>query len=204
MSVHSANGKDKGEKRDRILDAAEAVFGRRGFYNARVSEVAKQAGVADGTIYLYFKSKDDLLYSVFEDRMERVNKALAEAVAGASTPKDKLLAFIRTHLTLVHHKPETAEVLTVELRQSSKLMKEYANPQFGEFLKTLAGVIRAGQQTGDFDPEPPAPLMARAVFGMLDELALTWLLGKKTKFDIVRAAEWIGAFTLAGLKRRKP
>jgi len=205
MSTHSVTPKrgDKGDKRERILRASEVVFAKHGFYNARVAEIAREAGVADGTIYLYFKSKDDLLYSLFESRMALVNGALAEAMGAHQDPRDRVLAFIRTYLSLVAQQPEVAEVLTVELRQSSKFMKEYANPRFGEFLKLLAQTIAEGQKSGAFVADPPAPLLARAVFGMLDELALAWLLGSKDKFDIVHAADSIGAFTIAGLERRK-
>src|SRR5882757_3328819 len=100
MTAHSATSAG-GDKRERILDAAERVFAQHGFFAARVSEIAKEAGVADGTIYLYFKSKDELLISLFESRMERFNQLLATAIAPAARPTDRLLALIRTYLTLV-------------------------------------------------------------------------------------------------------
>ena len=191
-----------GDKRERILDAAERVFARSGFFHARVSEIAREAGVADGTIYLYFKSKDDLLISLFESRMERVTGEMAAAVdaAGPAHP-DRLRAFIATYFEMVARHPELAEVLTVELRQSSKFMKEYQNPRFGDFLKLLGRIIADGQEAGAFHRTLPAPLSARAIFGMLDELALAWLLGGGEKFDIVRAADWIGSLLLDGLSR---
>src|SRR5215217_4751484 len=139
MTVHSAPERgDRSDKRVRILSAAERVFAKRGFFAARVSEIAKDAGVADGTIYLYFKSKDDLLISLFESRMEQVNTALREAISNvpASKPTDQLRSFIRVYLKLVNDEPAAAEVLTIELRQSSKFMKEYENPQFADFLRT--------------------------------------------------------------------
>lgn len=200
MTVHSPEpAKAGGDKRERILDAAEHVFAEHGFFAARVSEIAKRAGVADGTIYLYFKSKDDLLISLFESRMERVNAALAEAIAPIARPIDKLRTFIRAYLTLVAEQPSVAEVLTVELRQSSKFMKEYSNPRFAEFLRQLAAVIADGQAAGELDASVPAPLAARAIFGVLDELALSWLLQRGEKFDIVRAADWVGGLLIHGL-----
>jgi TetR/AcrR family transcriptional regulator, fatty acid metabolism regulator protein len=198
----SAKPPAAGEKRTRILDAAEDVFARRGFYNARVAEIAREAGVADGTIYLYFKSKDDLLISLFESRMERVLGELEAAIPEAGGAGEKLRAFIAAYMRLIRDSPQVAEVLTVELRQSSKFMKQYANPRFGEFLKLLAGIIGDGQREGQIDPDVPAPIAARAIFGMIDELALAWLLGGRDKFDIVRAADWVGAITLRGLERR--
>src|SRR6478735_5146331 len=130
MTVHSATERsDRNDKRERILVAAERIFARHGFFAARVSEIAKEAGVADGTIYLYFKSKDDLLISLFENRMKQVNDDLRRAIADLA-PAAQRRAFIRTYLQLVSEEPTVAEVLTIELRQSSKFMKEYDNPQF--------------------------------------------------------------------------
>src|SRR3954469_19720919 len=106
MTVHSSperpeRGDRAGDKRERILTAAERIFARHGFFAARVSEIAKDAGVADGTIYLYFKSKDDLLISLFESRMKQVNATLREAIAD-KPPLEQLHAFIRAYLRLIH------------------------------------------------------------------------------------------------------
>ena len=218
MTIHSAPDRgeaNRADKRERILAAAERVFARRGFFAARVSEIAKDAGVADGTIYLYFKSKDDLLISLFETRMNQVNAVLREAIAQAP-PAEQLRAFIRAYLRLVHDEPAAAEVLTIELRQSSKFMKEYENPAFADFLRMLGGLISAGQERGELDPSIPAHVAARMIFGMLDELSLAWVLAKSPasaiapstpgarpkKFDIVRAADWVVALVTSGLDRR--
>lgn len=204
MTVHSSSSPkpSAGDKRERILDAAERVFAERGFFTARVSEIARAAGVADGTIYLYFKSKDDLLISLFESRMEQVTDRMRDAMQAHDTASDKLMAFVHAHLEMVQTHPAQAAVLTVELRQSSKFMKEYSNPQFAEFLKLLAAVIADGQAAGELDDKIPPPMAARMIFGIVDELALAWLLGGGEKFDIVRAADWVGAMTLRGLHKR--
>jgi TetR/AcrR family fatty acid metabolism transcriptional regulator len=210
MTIHSGPERvDRTEKRERILSAAERVFARRGFFAARVSEIAKDAGVADGTIYLYFKSKDELLISLFEARMKQVNAALRAAVA-AAPPAEQLGAFIRAYLRLVHEEPGAAEVLTIELRQSSKFMKEYENPEFADFLRMLGGLIAKGQDTGELDDGVPAHIAARMIFGMLDELALAWVLAKQPinatkpkKFDIVRAADWVVALVTTGLGKKQ-
>src|SRR5262245_6867838 len=97
-------------KRGRILDAAIKVFAAEGFYNAKVSQIAQLAGVADGTIYLYFKSKDDLLINLFEDRMEQVNANLREAIATESTAVARLRRIVKLHLELVEQNREMAEV----------------------------------------------------------------------------------------------
>jgi len=204
MTAHSEPSRaGGGDKRERILDAAERVFAQHGFFAARVSEIAKEAGVADGTIYLYFKSKDELLISLFESRMDRFNATLAAAIPRDARPTDKLLAAIRTYLRLVRDERLVAEVLTIELRQSAKFMKEASNPKFGDLLRMLAGFVAEGQAAGELDSEVPAPIVARMIFGILDELALAWLLQRGEKFDIVRAADWVGALVTRGLENRR-
>ena len=214
MTVHSAADRG-GDKRERILDAAERVFAKRGFFAARVSEIAKDAGVADGTIYLYFKNKDDLLISLFEARMRQLNAALQVAIGKVKDPLDQLRAFVRTYLQLVHDEPAAAEVLTIELRQSSKFMKEYENPQFADFLRMLGGIIAAGQERGELDAQVPSHVAARMIFGMLDELSLAWVFARQPplsgptpgmrpkKFDIVRAADWAVSLVTSGLVVKK-
>src|SRR5688572_27447159 len=178
MTIHSAAERGS-DKRERILSAAERIFARHGFFAAKVSDVAKEAGVADGTIYLYFKSKDDLLISLFERRMQQVNTTLRTAVESVASPRAQLSAFIKAYLQLVHDEPAAAEVLTIELRQSSKFMKEYENPEFADFLRMLGGIIAAAQDKGELDSAIPAHVAARMIFGVLDELALAWVLAKQ-------------------------
>src|SRR3954471_485478 len=120
MTVHSAERTAGGEKRERILDAAQRIFARHGFFAAKVTDIAQAAGVADGTIYLYFKSKDDLLISLFEDRMERINANLREAIEGTRGAVQRIRRIVRLHLELVESNQAMAEVITVELRQSAK------------------------------------------------------------------------------------
>ena len=211
MTVHSAPDRTT-DKRERILSAAERIFARHGFFAAKVSDVAKEAGVADGTIYLYFKNKDDLLISLFERRMQQVNETLRAEIERVKQkgPIDQLRAFIKAYLQLVHDEPAAAEVLTIELRQSSKFMKEYENPQFADFLRLLGGIIAAAQEQGMLDSTIPAHVAARMIFGMLDELALAWVLARQPfgggaagarpkKFDIVRAADWVITLVTRGL-----
>ena len=210
MTIHSAASERGGDKRERILAAAERVFARRGFFASRVSEIAKDAGVADGTIYLYFKSKDDLLISLFENRMKQVNEALRAAIASEKSTLGRLRAFITTYLQLIHDEPAATEVLTIELRQSNKFMKEYENAEFADFLRMLGGLIAKGQEAGELDDDVPAHIAARMIFGMLDELALAWVLAKQPinatkpkKFDIVRAADWVVALVTRGLGKQQ-
>jgi TetR/AcrR family fatty acid metabolism transcriptional regulator len=214
MTAHSAAGAGATDKRERILDAAERVFARHGFFAAKVSEIAKDAGVADGTIYLYFKNKDDLLISLFEDRMREVNETLRIAIEGLP-PVEALRALVRTYLKLIHDEPAAAEVLTIELRQSNKFMKEYDNAAFADFLRMVGGIVARGQESGELSTLIPPHIAARMIFGALDELALAWVLARAPaisgtasgtrpkKFDIVRAADWAVALVTGGLEAKE-
>ena len=122
------------DKRDRILNAAVSVFADRGFFQSRVSDIADAAGVAGGTIYLYFKSKDDVLISLFEDRMDKIIVRVKNELEAEKSAQSKLSMFIEQHLSMVEQHPELAEVLIVELRQSSKFMREYRPVKFAEYL----------------------------------------------------------------------
>jgi TetR/AcrR family fatty acid metabolism transcriptional regulator len=170
------------EKRVRILDAALKIFASRGFYNAKVSEVAKEAGVADGTIYLYFESKDALLIALFEDRMQRIiARATDEIAHSEGTVLDKIRQAIALHLSLVLDDPDLAEFITVELRQSGKFVKEYDNPKFTEYLRIFRDLILAGQEQGLIRRTVDARLVVRAIFGALDELLLTLSLTHRNR-----------------------
>ena len=171
-------GNRVGDKRERILDAAVRVFARKGFHATRVSEVAKAAGVADGTIYLYFKSKDHLLVSLFEHRVERLLDYLATELPRVLSASHRLKRIIELQLGLLEGERDLAEVVTVILRQSTKLMKEYAAPRFNAYLDVIAGVIADGQAAGELRDDVSPHLAARAVFGALDAITMTWALGK--------------------------
>src|SRR5262249_40595498 len=129
-------------------------------------------------------------------------------------PLDQLRAFIRTYLRLVADEPAAAEVLTIELRQSSKFMKEYDNPAFADFLRMLGGIVAAAQEQGQLDPAVPPHVAARMIFRVLDELALAWVFSRTAipagasgtrpkKFDIVRAAEWVVALVTQGFVKKE-
>lgn len=191
----------RGDKRERILDAAVRVFASKSFYTATVAEIAREAGVADGTIYLYFRNKDDLLISLFEERMGEINEGIRAAIEPAEAPLDKLRAFILHHLREVERRPELAEVLIVELRQSTKLMKEYEAAAFGEYLQILSSILERGIEDGSIRPEVDPRAVRRAIFGALDEVALSWLLGGR-RFDLGENAEQLAEIFVRGLATR--
>src|SRR5258708_23061733 len=169
------------DKRARILDAAVKVFADRGFHTATVAEIARAAGVADGTIYLYFKGKDDLLLRLFDEKMtELLAEAKSELAKERSAPA-RLSRFIQLHLALVERNPDVASVLIVEMRQSAQFIKAADRAKLAAYVDLIAEVVRAGQESGELSDGISPATVKRAVFGALDELALGWLLsGRRT------------------------
>jgi TetR/AcrR family fatty acid metabolism transcriptional regulator len=194
----------RGDKRKRILDAAVRVFARKGFHATRVSEVAKAAGVADGTIYLYFESKDALLVSLFEDRVERLLAFLDTELPRARTASEKLRRVIELQLGLLESERDLAEVLTVILRQSTKLMKEHAAPKFNAYIDVIARVVADGQASGELRSDVAPRLVARAIFGALDGIAMTWALGRAKHGALLRASGQLAQIMLRGLSPLGP
>ena len=193
-------------KRDRILRAAIRIFSQKGYFNSRISEIARSAGVADGTIYLYFKNKDDLLISLFEEKMGEVVADIRARVADGSGALARLQIFIRNHMDLLTREAGLIEVIQVELRQSNKFMKEYVPVKFLEYLDVISGILEDGKREGVFRPDLNVTLARRAIFGALDEISLAYVLSRKRKYDPSAAAAEIyrmfadGLSTSAGRK----
>ena len=179
-----------GEKRDRILRAAVKIFSRKGFFNSKVSEIARAAEVADGTIYLYFRNKEDLLISLFEEKMGEVVADVRRRIADGENALEKLKIFIENHMDLLEREAGLVEVLQVELRQSTKFLKDYTPVKFFEYLEIISDILEEGKREGVLRPDLNISIARRAIFGALDELSLTYILSRKPKYHpSVTAAE---------------
>jgi TetR/AcrR family fatty acid metabolism transcriptional regulator len=188
-----------GEKYFRIINAATKVFAKKGFFHAKVSDIAKEAQVADGTIYLYFDNKDDILISLFEEQMTVVLENMMAQLAQEKDVVRKIEKFALTHLKLIELNKNMAEIIQVELRQSTKFMKEYKNEKFLQYLNVIAEIIREGQGTGVFKKDVIPGVAKRAFFGALDEMSRFWVLSTHKKYDIETAAKQISGYFLHGL-----
>ncbi len=186
-------------KHQKILNAAVKVFAQKGFFNAKVSEIAKEARVADGTIYLYFKNKDDILIHLFEEEMEKIIRNMKESLGASSDPLEKLRIFIKTHLGLVESNPAMAEVIQVELRQSNKFMKHYDNRKFHEYLNILAEIVRDGQQKGLIRQNILPSVAKRVIFGALDEMSTYWVFSKRRSKVLEEVAAQVCEILIQGL-----
>ena len=193
----------KVDKRKRILNAAVAIFAKKGFYNAKVADIAKKAGVADGTIYLYFKNKDEILIMIFEEEMEKVIAEVKAEVFAEDDILNNIRKFILAHLRFVKKNPRLAQVFQLELRQSNKFIKEYTGTRLQEYLNIISDIIQEGQQQGVLNPAFHPGLVKRALFGALDEVATHWILSKNGKYDLDESAQQLIQIFISGLKISK-
>ncbi len=187
------------DKHEKIIQAAIKVFARNGFFNSRISEIAKEAKVADGTIYLYFNNKYDILITIFEEEMGKIIANIKNEISKVDDPREKLHLFAKLHLGLVEKNRALAEVIQVELRQSSKFMKEYRNRKFAEYLHLISQIVREGQKQGIFRQDVMPGIFKRAFFGALDEMSRFWVLSRRKKYSTKTAAKQISSFFLEGI-----
>jgi TetR/AcrR family fatty acid metabolism transcriptional regulator len=168
-------------KRDAILRAAIDVFADRGFFNAQVADVARAAGVAAGTVYLYFRSKDDLLVSIFERTMRETLAEGRAAVVRLKDPAERLRCFARMHLGMLGRDRNLAIVFQIELRQSVKFMERFSSTLLRDYLGQIRAAIADGQQSGVFRADLDTTAAAKMFFGALDEMATNWVLSRRRR-----------------------
>lgn len=188
------------DKHRRILEAAVRVFARKGFFRSRVSEIAAEAGVADGTIYLYFQNKDDILISLFEETMEQAVAEFREALKAADGAASRLAALVRLHLEAFQANPDLAAVFQVELRRSGRFMRQYRKEGLKHYLDLIGEIIEEGQRQGIFAADLPSGPVKGLIFGTLDEVVSAWVLAGG-KYDLTAQADAITALLLHGIAR---
>jgi TetR/AcrR family transcriptional regulator, fatty acid metabolism regulator protein len=193
--------KPEGDKRRQILEAAVVVFARNGYFHSRISDIASTAGVADGTIYLYFKNKEDIVVSLFADVIKRHFERAQDEISEARTPREKLLAIARHQLAALSERKEVAILFQTELRNWT-LLSRISTKELRHYFDMLSKVIEEGQATGVFRPEIPRNLVVRSFFGALDELVTSWILSP-TDYNLVEFAEPLTDLFLGGLDVRR-
>lgn len=168
------------DKREAILRAATCVFAEKGFFNSKVADIAKEAGVADGTVYLYFKNKDDVLHSVFDRAMDKFIAEGRHELSSIDKPEDKLRRIAELHLERLGADRGLAIVFQVELRGSIKFMQEFSAAGFAEYLDIIRSTIDEGQKSGVFRNDVKPIVCAKMLYGALDEMVTNWILSNKS------------------------
>ena len=167
-------------KRESILRAATRVFAHNGYFNSKVADIARAAGVADGTVYLYFKSKEEILHSIFDQNMAEAIAADRKLIDKLRDPREKLRRIATLHLERLGADRDLAVVFQVELRGSTKFMEEFSAAGFAEYLGLLRAIFEEGQRSGVFRKELNAKVAAKIFFGALDEMATNWIISKRS------------------------
>jgi TetR/AcrR family fatty acid metabolism transcriptional regulator len=188
-----------GEKREAILRAAISVFAHNGYFNSKVADIAREAGVADGTVYLYFKSKEEILHSIFDRSVDEALTAARAQIKLISDPREKLRRMALLHLERLGDDPDLAVVFQVELRGSTKFMEEFSAAGFAEYLELIRSTFEEGQRAGMFRRDLNAKVVAKILFGALDEMATNWILSKR-RYKLAPMADQVLDIFLNGVK----
>jgi TetR/AcrR family fatty acid metabolism transcriptional regulator len=190
------------EKRRRILQAAVRVFARKGYFASRVADIARRAGVADGTIYLYFRSKEDILVSLFDEVMASHLGRLRSELKGRKGAPARLHAIALHHLQGLGGNRDLAVVFQVELRQSTKFMERFTASWLQDYFQLVSQVIEQGQKEGTLRDDLPRKVVTKALFGALDEMVTSWILSRKD-YDLGQLAAPVVDLFLRGIATDK-
>ena len=186
------------DKRQRILRGAVDVFAEHGYFNAKVAQIAKAAGVADGTIYLYFGGKEDLLITIFREHTRMYLQSLEQRMADVERAEDRLRTAVRHHLETLGRDRALAVVSQVELRHSLKFMSLFSQQEVADYLNVIRKIVEHGQESGAFRRNVHPQLAAKAIFGVLDEMVTSWMLSEKD-YDLAAQSEQVADLILTGL-----
>jgi TetR/AcrR family transcriptional regulator, fatty acid metabolism regulator protein len=176
------------DKREAILRAAIHIFAKKGYFSSKVSDIASEAGIADGTVYLYFKSKEEILHSVFNRAMATFISEANRELEQIREPAAKIKRIAQLHLEGLGADRELAIVFQVELRGSTKFMEEFSATGFAEYLDVIRQAIEQGQKEGVFRNDLHPITCAKILYGALDEMVTNWILSKKS-YPLVPMAE---------------
>ncbi len=187
-------------KHSKIISAATKVFAKKGFFTARISDIAKEAKVADGTIYLYFNNKYDILLSVFEEEVGKIIENTEQLLSTECDPRKHLEIFVSQHLMAMKKNRYLAEVIQIELRQTHKVIKEYRDNKFSRYTTIIAEIIKDGQKMGIYRQDIKPDLAKRAFFGALDEISRVWNTSLETNYSVEEIADQMLLILLAGIQ----
>ncbi len=202
-AIPATNGNNRStDKYQRILDAAIAVIAEKGFHNSRVAEIAERADVASGTVYLYFKSKEQILMAALDGAFQSFFRRAQNEIAGSPDAAERLRILARLHLEALGRNRSIAVVLQTELRQSAKFLAQFSQQEMKAYFNLIREIIREGQRTGSIRQDVSDKIAASCFFGALDELVTAWVLSARD-YDLAAAADEVVNLLLAGMSSAK-
>lgn len=186
------------DKRQRIVAAAVQAFSRQGYFRTRISDIAKAADVADGTVYLYFKNKEDILSTMFEDLMSEFLELGREELDGIDGAPARLRRVVELHLENLGRNPDLATIFQIELRHSSRFMEIYSRSYLRDYFQMVSDILEAGQAEGTIRKDLDTWFATKCIFGIVDEAATNWVLSEKN-YRLHTVADSITDFLERGL-----
>jgi TetR/AcrR family fatty acid metabolism transcriptional regulator len=191
------------DKYHRILDAAITVFADQGFHSSTISQIAREAGVADGTIYLYFRNKQDILFQFFTYKTRLVFDHFKQAVEKEDKAIDKLKCLIRTHFEEFQRDRKMAEVYRMETRQSHRLMETQIKEMTKMYLDLISAIVEQGQQEASMRQDLFMGLVKRFILGAVEEVINVWVISGG-RYDLVSQADPLVDLFLKGIGYQEP
>lgn len=185
-------------KYNQIIEAAVDVIAENGYHASQVSKIAKKAGVADGTIYLYFKNKEDILVSVFKEKMGEFINRIVKEIETKEDVEEKLFTLIEMHFRQLENNHHLAVVTQLELRQSKLDLRLQINLVLKEYLTLIDTIILEGIKKEVFKEGLKVPLVRQMIFGTIDEIVTNWVM-KEHKYNLVEQAADVHALITKGL-----
>jgi len=190
--------KDK-PKYHQIINAAVEVIAENGYHSSQVSKIAKRANVADGTIYLYFKNKEDILISVFREKMGEFVKKTMVAIEGEQTAKEKLRTFIEMHYEQLSESPHLAIVTQLELRQSKQQLRMEINQVLKSYLEVIDKIVKQGIDENEIRNDINPKILRQMIFGTIDETVTTWVM-KSQRYSLTDQIDSVHDLLINGLR----
>ncbi|WP_390621678.1 TetR/AcrR family transcriptional regulator [Oceanobacillus massiliensis] len=190
--------KNNKPKYNQIIEAAVKVIAANGYHGSQVSKIAKAAGVADGTIYLYFKNKEDVLVSVFEEKMGQFIEKIAESTSKKQNAEEKLRTLIEMHFSQLSADYDLAIVTQLELRQSNYALRLQINKVLKPYLKEIDSIVKEGMEEKLFRSDLNVRLVRQMIFGTLDEIVTNWVM-KEQKYDLISQVPEVHALLTGAL-----
>ena len=186
------------DKPQQIIDAAVRVFARNGYYNSRVSDIAREAGIASGTIYLYFRTKDEILVTLFREKMAAFVAHVRAEIAREPDAVSKIRRLVARHFAVLEDDPDVAEVVQVELRQGHKFFRGASAHEVSAYFDLITSVLEEGVASGRLRRDLPVKVATKVLFGAMDQVATSWVLGKRA-YRLVDAADAVATIFLRGV-----
>lgn len=190
-----------GDKYRRILDAAIDVIAENGFFNARINEIAQRAGVADGTVYLYFKNKEHILRAAIDSGFQHFFEQIRDGIDRTSTCRDRLELIARLHMEALSQRRNLAILMQTEVRQSANFVEGFSHQHIIDYLNLVRGVIKQGQESGELRTGLSDRVVAHCLFGAVDEIVSSWVFGGRS-FDPAATAAQIVDILFRGIHQK--